>query len=143
MATDFPMLLAQQDPFGGNDAAAAAGGGIVGMLCMVMYLAMIVVSIAGMWKTFEKAGKPGWACIIPIYNLVVMAEIAEKPVWWGLLILVPCVGVVFAILIPIEIAQKFGQGAGFGLGLAFLPFIFYVMLGFGNYSYQGSGHAAY
>ena len=143
MLTSLSILLAQQDPFGGNDAAAAAGGGILGILCLVIELAIIVVIIAGMWKTFEKAGKPGWACIVPIYNLIVLAEIAEKPLWWGLLMLVPCVGIVFGILLSIEIAQKFGQGAGFGLGLAFLGFIFYPMLGFGNYTYQGGGQSSY
>jgi hypothetical protein len=92
----------------------------------------------GMWKVFEKAGKPGWAAIVPLYNIWVLVEIAEKPSSWFFLILcVPCANIVFQILLYIEIANKFGQGAGFGVGLAFLPMIFWPILGFGSAEYEG------
>lgn len=114
-----------------------SGGGVGGMLVMVVYLAVIILAIAGMWKTFEKAGKPGWAAIIPIYNFVVLCEIAGKPVWWVILLLIPCVGLVIALLVFIDVAKAFGQGAGFGLGLTFLGFIFFPILGFGSARYVG------
>ena len=47
----------------------------------IIELLVIVLVIAGMWKTFAKAGKPGWASIVPIYNVIVLLEIAGRPLW--------------------------------------------------------------
>ncbi|MCR9165676.1 MAG: DUF5684 domain-containing protein [Nannocystaceae bacterium] len=103
---------------------------------LVVYLAVMIVAIAGVWKTFEKAGQPGWACLVPIYQFYVMIQIAGKPTWWLILCFVPFVNFVMIFLIPIAIAEKFGKGAGFGVGLALLGFIFYPMLGFGDATYN-------
>jgi hypothetical protein len=127
-------LLAQND-FNQGGGGAAAG------VVLIIELAILVVLIAGIWKIFTKAGKPGWAAIIPIYNLVVMLEIVGKPVWWVLLYLIPCVNVVVAILVAVELAKCFGQGAGFAIGMVFLPFIFYPILGFGDARYRGPAAA--
>lgn len=102
----------------------------------VFVIALVVLMIGSIWKVFTKAGKPGWACIVPIYNVIVLLEIAGKPLWWILLMIIPLVNIVIAILLAIEVAKKFGQSAGFGLGLAFLPFIFYPVLGYGSARYQ-------
>ena len=106
------------------------------ILGWIIYVAVIVIVIAGIWKAFEKAGKPGWAAIVPIYNVIVMLEIAKKPLWWIVLMLIPIVNIVIAIILNIEIAQKFGKGAGFGLGLSFLGIIFWPILWFGDAQYQ-------
>jgi hypothetical protein len=112
----------------------------VGIVCIVLYLALIVVVIAGMWKTFEKAGQPGWAAIVPIYNAYVLTcEIAKKEILWFILLFIPIVGIVASIMVALEVGRKFGKSDGFGIGLAFLPFIFYPMLGFGDAQYQGAG----
>lgn len=95
--------------------------------------------IASMWKVFTKAGRPGWAVLVPIYNLVVMLQIAGKPVWWVLLLLIPIVNIVVAIMMYIAIAQAFGKGVGFGLGLAFLGLIFIPILAWGGAEYHGGG----
>jgi len=113
------------------------GGGAAGAFMMLVWLAVVVLVIAGIWKTFVKAGKPGWAAIIPIYNLIVLLEIAKRPVWWFILMLIPLVNIIIAILVSIDVAKAFGKGAGFGIGLAFLGFIFYPILGFGDARYQG------
>ena len=90
-----------------------------------------------MWKTFEKAGKPGWSGIIPIYNLIVWLEIINRPLWWiAVVLLVPCVGLVFFVIMAIDMAKSFGKGAGFGVGLALLGFIFFPILGFGSATYR-------
>jgi len=102
----------------------------------VFVIALVVLMIGSVWKVFTKAGKPGWACIVPIYNVIVLLEIAGKPLWWILLMIIPLVNIVIAILLAIEVAKKFGQSSGFGLGLAFLPFIFYPVLGYGSARYQ-------
>ena len=96
------------------------GFGIVGGL---IYLAIFIVLIAGYWKVFEKAGEPGWAAIVPIYNLYVMLKIAGKPAWWLLLMLIPFVNLVIAIMVNLEIAKRFGKSDGFGIGLTFLSFV--------------------
>ena len=101
----------------------------------VVYIAIIVGIIAGIWKTFTKAGQPGWAAIVPIYNFIVMLKIAGKPVWWVLLLLVPFVNFVIMILMCIGIAKAFGKGTGFGIGLILLGFIFFPILGFGDAKY--------
>ena len=82
---------------------------------LIIYLAVIVFLIAGMWKAFAKAGQPGWACIVPFYNVIVMVIIAGKPAWWFLLLFVPIVNFVFAIIVALDTAKNFGKGAGFGI----------------------------
>ena len=106
------------------------------MIGSIIYLAIVVIAIAGMWKTFEKAGQPGWGCIIPIYNIYLMTKIAAKPAWWVIMFFIPLVNIVFAIMLYNEIAKKFGQGIGFTIGLILLPFVFFPILGFGDYTYQ-------
>jgi len=118
-----------------GDNVAGVIGAIFGVM-MLVYLAVIVLMIAGMWMVFTKAGKPGWAAIVPIYNLIVLLEIVGKPLWWILLCLIPFVNLVIFILIAIELAKVFGKGVGFALGLVFLPFVFYPVLGFGSAQYQ-------
>ena len=113
------------------------GGGvsIFGVLISLAFAALMIVS---MWKVFTKAGQPGWACIIPFYNVFIMLKIAGKPGWWLLLFFIPFVNFVVAILVSIAIAQSFGKGGGFGVGLALLSFIFYPILAFGEAAYQGN-----
>ncbi|MBE9609108.1 DUF5684 domain-containing protein [Chitinilyticum piscinae] len=108
-------------------------GALIGV---IIYLAIIVGIVAGFWKTYTKAGKPGWASIVPIYNFIVLLEIVKKPLWWIVLLLIPLVNFVALIMIYLELAKKFGKGAGFGIGLVFLPFIFVPMLGFGDAEYN-------
>ena len=92
-------------------------------------LVMLVAFSAGAWKTFVKAGKPGWAAIVPFYNFWVMIQIAGKPWWWFILLFVPVVGIVIMFLVFHEIAKSFGKGIGFTIGL--------ILLGFGDATYQG------
>jgi hypothetical protein len=108
------------------------------LLPVLLYLAILVLVIAGFWKVFTKAGHPGWASIIPIYNLYILLKIAGRPGWWLLLFIIPIVGFVIAIIVAIDVAKSFGKGTGFGVGLAFLSPIFYPILGFGDAVYQGA-----
>ena len=104
---------------------------------IVLLLAIFVFYAVCLWRIFEKAGRPGWAAFIPIYNYIVMAEIAGKPSWWGLLPLIPFVGIIFAIILLVQFAAAFGKGVGFALGLIFLGFIFLPLLAFGDAQYGG------
>jgi hypothetical protein len=105
------------------------------------YFALLVAIIAGMWKTFVKAGQPGWACIIPIYHHMVLLEIVNKPIWWLILLFFPCLGIFAHIIVMIDLAKMFGKDALFGVGLALLPFIFFPILGFGAARYPDSNLA--
>ena len=102
----------------------------------IVLLAITVILIASMWKVFTKAGQPGWAAIIPIYNAVVLLRIAGKPVWWVFLLLVPLINVVIIFIVYISLAKNFGKAAGFGVGLVLLSFIFFPILAFGSARYQ-------
>lgn len=104
-------------------------GGLIG-------LAILVVMIVALWKIFEKAGKPGWASLIPFYNIFVMLEIAGKPGWWLILFLIPLLNFIMLIIVTIAFAAKFGKSGGFAAGLILLPFIFYPILAFSDASYQ-------
>ena len=100
-----------------------------------VYFAIILLIIISMWKIFTKAGKPGWAAIIPIYNIIVLLEIVGKPIWWLILLLIPFVNIIFAIMLAHQLSLAFGQGVGMTLLLIFLPFIGYPMLAFGSAQY--------
>lgn len=127
------LLLLQTEP---EPISAAQGAALTGF--MVVYFAVIILIIAAMWKVFTKAGEPGWAAIVPIYNLIVLLKIAGKPLWWILLFFVPLVNFVIAFMITDAVAKRFGRGTGFGIGLALLPFIFYPILAWGDNRYQGA-----
>ena len=106
-------------------------GAIFGLLIMV-------VMIIAMWKIFTKAGKPGWAILIPIYNIIVMLEIVGKPTWWIIIILlVPIVNIVFLIWMINLLSLSFGKDVGFTIGILLLGFIFIPILGFGKAEYKG------
>lgn len=110
-------------------------------LPLLFVLAFTVFIIASLWKVFAKAGQPGWAAIVPFYNLYVLCKIGGRPGWWMALMLVPVVSLVIGIILSIDIAKAFGKGTGFGVGLAFLGFIFYPILGFGAAEYLPSATA--
>jgi hypothetical protein len=128
----FPLLLAQDD-------AGAAAAGAVGLIILLVELAILVLIIASLWVIFTKAGKPGWAAIIPFYNAYVLCEIAGKDIVWFIMTLVPCLNIIIFILIWLEVAKNFGKSVGFGVGLAFLFPIFGPILAFGDSRYIGPG----
>lgn len=102
----------------------------------VVYLAVVVLMLASMWKIFTKAGKPGWAAIVPIYNIIVLLEVVGRPVWWLVLMLIPFVNIVVAVIVTHDLSKAFGKGVGQTLLNIFLPFIGYPMLAWGNATYS-------
>jgi hypothetical protein len=101
-----------------------------------------IISLVAMWKNYVKAGQPGWAILIPIYNIYVLLEIVGREWWWLLLLLIPGVNVVIAIILTFDLAKSFGKGTGFGLGLLLLNFIFTLILAFGDAQYVGPAAAS-
>ena len=120
-----------------QDSGMDALGGIAIVVFLLFFFAILALMLAGMWKTFEKAGRPGWSAIIPIYNVVIMLEIVGKPTWWIVFFFIPIASIVVAIMIAVEMAKCFGKGGGFGVGLALMGPIFYPILGFGDARYLG------
>ena len=105
-------------------------------LLIIIYLAVVILQLVAMWKVFVKAGQPGWASIIPFYNIYVLMLVADKPGWWLILTFIPLVNIVIWIIASIAVAENFGKGAGFGIGLVFLPFIFFPILAFTDAQYK-------
>ena len=122
-------LLLQQDAGGGQ-----MNGTTMGLI--VLDVALIILMVAAMWAVFKKAGEPGWAALIPIYNIMVLLKIAGKPMWWVILMLIPFVNIIVLIIAIVGLARNFGKGAGFALGLVFLAPIFYPILAWGDARYQ-------
>jgi len=102
---------------------------------MFISLAIGILLIVAMWRIFSKAGKPGWASLIPFYNTYVMLTIAGKPGWWLVLFFIPIVNLVISILALVALAKTFGKGGGFVVGLIFLPIIFWPILAFDSSKY--------
>jgi hypothetical protein len=116
--------------YGGYDPGQGPG-------ISLLQLAVAAVVLAGLWKIYAKAGKPGWAALVPIYNLVVLLDMLRRPWWWILLLLVPLVNVVVLIVLANDLAKAFRKGLGYTLGLVFLGFIFIPLLGFGSDPFVG------
>lgn len=115
-------------------SSMGTGYGIAYLVFLLVFYALIIVAN---WKIFTKAGKPGWASIIPFYNLYVLFEIVGMNGWLFLLLCIPIVNIVMMIMLYINLAKAFGKGTGFIIGLIFLPNIFTLILAFGSAEYQG------
>jgi hypothetical protein len=125
----------------------AAMAGVMAIISLAVY---VLVAI-GLWKVFQKAGKPGWAGIVPIYNIYVMTEIVGRPMWFfiamvaGIVLgMIPILGFLFGLaalvlwfMLVLDLARSFGKDAGFAVGMFFLSFIFIPILGFGDAKYIG------
>ena len=122
------------------DYNTSVSGGAVGIL-IIVYVAVIVFFVIAGWRLFTKAGQPGWAILIPIYNTYIGLKIVGRPGWWLLLFLIPVVNVIIAIIVALDTAKSFGKEAGFGIGLILLPIVFYPILAFGDAQYVGPAAA--
>ena len=112
-------------------------GSQISPMVWVIICALAIFEIASIWRVFTKAGQPGWAAIIPIYNGIVMLQIAGKPIWWILLYLIPLVNIVISVIVTHNLSKNFGHGVGFTLGLIFLSGIFFPILAWGDSEYLG------
>lgn len=142
-------LLAQATETTLTTSDAAAAGGLMAFLgaYLIFVLVFAVFMAVVMWKLFEKAGKPGWAAIVPIYNVWTFAEIAGRPGWWGLAFLlsfIPVVGpllsLAVSVILDIDVAKAFGKDPAFAILLVLLPFIGFPMLAFGDAKYTLPTH---
>lgn len=125
------------DPQTEKGIAFLMGAGLGGILMMIVgiIVALITLILVSKWHVYKKAGKSGWAGIIPIYNWIVMLEIVGKPMWWIVSFFISPLNIVFFIWTNNLFAKSFGKNQWFTAGLIFLPFIFYPILAFGDAKY--------
>jgi len=100
-------------------------------------LAFLIFLIVTFWKIFEKAGQPGWACIIPIYNYIVLLKIGGKPWWWIFFVLLGPFFLIWHIWAINMVSKSFGKDEGYTVGLLFLGIVFWPILAFGDATYIG------
>lgn len=105
-------------------------------IAFLVVITLAVFYIGAMWKVFTKAGRAGWLSLIPIVNTIVLCHIAGKSGWWILLLCIPVIDVIVAVMLILELSKAFGHGMGFALGLLFLGFIFWPILGYGSSQYH-------
>jgi hypothetical protein len=96
-----------------------------------------IIAIVAGWKLYAKAGQPGWAVIVPIYNIIVFLKIVNRPVWWIILMFIPFVNIVILIILAIDLGKSFGKGGGWSFFLLIvLSIIGYLILAFGKAEYK-------
>src|SRR5215813_7302770 len=96
-------------------------GGLIFLYVLVAY----VIWVIPLWVVFTKAGQPGWAALIPIYNYYIVLKLVGRPGWWLILYFIPIVNIVILIVVLLDVSKSFGHGVGFMLGLLFLSIIFW------------------
>lgn len=102
---------------------------VVVVLTAIIFLQIVVV-FASYWKLFSRAGKPGWAAIVPFYNVLIMLQIVRKPWWWVFLICIPFVGLIWGIWTFNLLIKSFGRAEGYTVGSIFFGYIFLPLLAF-------------
>ena len=112
---------------------------MLGVFAVLALLALgsVVLVVVAKWKIFAKAGKPGWAAIVPIYNKLIMLRIVGRPDWWIVLVFIPPVNLGVSVLLNIDLTKVFGREEIFAIGLILLPVVFYPILAFGDAEYVG------
>lgn len=123
-----------------NEDSIATIFEIIILSTLFFSLVISILTLIGQWKAFVKAGKPGWAALIPIYNNIVMLEIAELPNWYLVLYFIPFANIYVQVITYLELVKKYGESTGFAIGLLFLPYVFWPMLGLGKTKYVGSNN---
>ena len=104
---------------------------------ILVALGLSVLMIVAVWKVFTKAGEPGWASIVPIYNTYILTKISGYNPILFLLFLIPLVNVVFAIMVMLGLGRAFGKSTGWSIGLlVILNVIGMLILGFGKDEYR-------
>lgn len=122
----------------GEVVPCPAAIGAIAMIAPALFLVVLVVLIVlvvSQWKVFEKAGQPGWASLVPVYNIIVLLDIVKKPRWWVILALIPFANMVIGFILAYELSKAFGKNIGFTIGLILIPFVFFPILAFGDSKY--------
>ncbi len=124
------------------DITQSAGGGAgIGIGMIIFYVILIVGLLAINWKIYEKAGKPGWTGIVPIYNLYILTEIVARPMLWFILTLVPCVNIVILLIMQMDLLKSFGKPA-WAIFVPIYNIVVLAQMAFGDATYTKPVRAA-
>ncbi|MBT5410099.1 MAG: signal peptidase I [Phycisphaerae bacterium] len=118
---------------GAGEIAILTGGFLI---VLIIAFALQLIAWAGLWKTANKANQVGILACIPVVQIFIFALMAGRPIWWAILCFIPIVNIIIIIIILNNISKRFNRGVGTTLGLIFLPFIFWPILGFGSAQYS-------
>ena len=119
-------------PQSAGDFATRQAAATVSTTTSLLILAFVLLVIISMWRVYERAGEPGWAVLIPFYNMYVLTKVAGLSGWWVVAMFIPLINIIALFVVSIGVARRFDRGAGFGVGLALLPMIFYPILAWGE-----------
>jgi len=109
----------------------------IGPFQILILIIPVLIIVLPTWFFYKKAGKPGWASIVPFYSTLIWLKIIGKPWYWLILFLIPYVNLIFLIWATNLTSKSYGKEQGFAFGLIFLPLIFYPILAFGSSKYDG------
>jgi len=121
----------------GTSFRSSFGTGEIVIISSICGLIYFVLTITGLWKTFNKAGQPGWVSLIPIVRTYYVLKISGHPGWWLLLFFVPILNIVIWVMVALDLAYAFRQTTVFGVLVFFFPWLMYLVLGFGQAEYDG------
>ena len=96
----------------------------MGYVVCGMALACVLFAMVCFWRIFVKAGRSGWKSLVPGYNGAVLLRIVGRPLWWLVLLCIPCVGLLPFLVVLMDLGRAFGRGWLAGLffpSLAFGP----------------------
>lgn len=125
------------------DTTSSMLGGLSAVFGTIMIISLIIgiIGLVSQWIIYKKAGKHGWECLIPIYNIIVLLQIVELPMWYIALFFAPIANIYAIFKIYIELAHKFGKSTGFGIATVFFSIICLPILAFGkNNVYNGTNN---
>jgi len=93
-------------------------------LAAYIYLSLALQTMANM----TRAGN-AWLAWIPIVNIILMLNIAKKPLWWIVLCLIPLANIVILILVWMGLAEARGRARFWGL-LMIVPLVDSIVPGY-------------
>jgi magnesium-transporting ATPase (P-type) len=114
---------------GGGAAGLAALGAIMTVFFLIaaafyVYVALALMTIA------KKTNTPNaWLAWIPIVNIILMLNVAKKPLWWFILCLIPLVNIVIFIIVWMAIAEARGKPNWWGI-LMIVPVVNLIVPGY-------------
>jgi hypothetical protein len=106
------------------------------ILIYTSFTLLCLLIIVGLWRVYTKAGQPGWAIFVPVLNVFILTQIAGRPGWWTFLFFIPGANLALYLVISIDLAERFGKGKMFGVGVCLLPFVFLPILAFGTSEFE-------
>ena len=108
---------------------ALLGAGFLGFFLIILLAVYVYTALALQTIAQKTNTENGWLAWIPIANVILMLNIARKPIWWIVLCLIPLVSIVMFILIWMGIAEARNKPNWWGI-MVIVPFMNIIMPGY-------------